>query len=48
MVEEYSVQMRKGWILKLGIEKAFDCGDWDFLEEVLQQKGFNDKGIGWI
>lgn len=45
MVEEYSVQMRKGWILKLGIEKAFDCGDWDFVEEVLQQKVSMTRGL---
>lgn len=47
-MEEYRVKKKKGWFLKLDIEKSFDCVDWDFLDKVLKCKVFNDKWIKWI
>ncbi|KAA0056336.1 reverse transcriptase [Cucumis melo var. makuwa] len=35
MVEEYRAKEKKGWILKLDLEKAFDRVDRDFLEKIM-------------
>ena len=48
VVEEYRAKKKKGWILKLDMEKAFDRVDWQFLEKVLRGKNFNQKWITWI
>lgn len=48
MVEEYSAKKKKGWIIKLGFEKAFDHVDWDFLEKIMRNKQFEHKWIKWI
>lgn len=37
-----------GIILKLEFEKAYDKVSWDFLEEVMLKKGFNERWIQWI
>ncbi|XP_038903533.1 uncharacterized protein LOC120090100 [Benincasa hispida] len=47
-VEDYRVKKKKGWILKLDMEKAFNRVDWDFLEKVLRNKNFSQKLIEWI
>jgi hypothetical protein len=39
---------RKGIILKLDYEKAYDMVDWDFLEEMLSSKDFSQKWIQWV
>lgn len=43
-VEEYKLK-RRGWLLKLDVEKAFNMIDWGFLEIVLQQKGKDVDGL---
>ncbi|TYK06397.1 hypothetical protein E5676_scaffold163G00940 [Cucumis melo var. makuwa] len=47
-VEDYRAKKKKGWILKLDLEKAFDRVDWGFLEKVLHCKKFSQKWISWI
>lgn len=47
-VEFYRKKKLKGWLIKLDVEKAFDCVDWGFLEEVLKLKNFDPRWITWI
>ena len=37
-----------GIIIKLDFKKAYDRVIWNFLEEVLCKKGFNEKWIQWM
>jgi hypothetical protein len=39
---------QKGFVLKLGYEKAYDRVDWQFLEELLQSRGFGPRWITWV
>lgn len=48
VVEEYRAKKKKGWLLKLDLEKAFDMVDWVFLEKVMKQKFFDGRWITWI
>jgi len=38
----------EGVILKIDFEKAYDSISWDFVEEVLIKKGFDEKLRTWI
>jgi hypothetical protein len=39
---------RKGIILKLDYEKAYDRVDWNFLEEMLSSRGFSPRWRQWV
>lgn len=39
---------KKGFILKLGLEKAYDKVSWAFLDEIMKLKGFGARWRGWI
>ena len=42
VLHELRVSKSSGVILKLDFEKAYDRVNWNFLEEVLQKKCFDD------
>jgi len=48
IIHELSSKKLEGVILKLDFEKAYDSISWDFVDEVLQRKGFADKLRQWI
>lgn len=48
MIDYWRCAKKKGVILKLDLEKAFDKLDWHFLLKVLSLKGFNSKWLAWI
>ena len=48
VIHELKRTKRKGIILKIDFEKAYDKVRWDLLEEVLTGKGFPPKWINWI
>lgn len=39
-LEEYRWKQKKGEVVKLDLEKAYDKSDWEFLDFVLERKGF--------
>ena len=43
-VEDYRKRKKKGVIFKVDFEKAYDHVNWDFLDLVLEKKGF---GVRW-
>ena len=45
VLHELRVTKSSGVILKLDFEKAYDKVNWNFLEEVLQRKGFSNIWI---
>lgn len=48
IVHELRCSKRKGVILKLNFEKAYDKIHWNFLEEVMLRKGFSNVGLKWL
>ena len=44
-MDDWFHETRKGVIIKLYLEKAFDTVDWDFLDTILQAKGFGVSGF---
>jgi hypothetical protein len=48
VIHELKRTKKRGLILKIDFEKAYDKVKWDFLEEVMRGKGFSDKWIGWV
>lgn len=47
-VEGYRARKKKGWVLKLDLEKGFNRVDWSYLESSLPMMGFHPKWIEWI
>jgi hypothetical protein len=48
IVHELNRKKLQGVILKIDFEKAYDSVRWDFVEEVMIRKGFDQKLRGWI
>lgn len=48
IIHEVKVSHQRGVFLKLYFQKAYDRLDWDFLRQVLQRRGVDDRMIGWI
>jgi hypothetical protein len=48
LIEEWNQRKKKGVVIKLDIEKAFDRVDWDLLDEILRAKGFGQLWRKWI
>ena len=48
VVEEVRKQKRKGLVFKIDFEKAYDHVEWNFVDDVLERKGFGVKWRGWI
>ena len=47
-VEEWSLKGRKGFLLKLDLEKAYDKVDWSFLDMAMKLKDFGKRWRRWI
>ncbi|KAH9670663.1 er membrane protein complex subunit 10 [Citrus sinensis] len=47
-LEEYRKCKRPGFIFKIDFEKAYDHIDWDFLDFVLEARGFGQKWRSWM
>lgn len=47
-VEEYRMKKKEGIVFKIDFEKAYDPVSWEFLDFVLERKGFGDKWRKWI
>ena len=47
-VDEWSLRGRKGVLLKLDLEKAYDKVDWSFLDMIMKLKGFGKRWRKWI
>lgn len=39
-IEDYKDHNREGVIFKIGFEKVYDPMDWDFMDGVVEKKGF--------
>ena len=48
MVEDVRAIGRKSVVLKIDFEKAYDHVEWEFLDFVLERKGFNSTWRKWI
>ena len=48
VVEEYQKEGRLGVVFKIDFEKAYDFVEWDFLDFVLEKKGFGSTWRKWI
>lgn len=47
-VEEYRRKKKRGCVLKLDLEKAFDRTCWDFLDFIMAKEGFGSRRRKWI
>ena len=48
LVDDWFHETKKGVIIKIDLEKAFDMVDWDFLDAILHAKGFGRVWHKWI
>lgn len=42
-VEDYRHRKKRGLVLKLDLEKAYDYTDWDILGYIMERKGFGSE-----
>lgn len=47
-VREWNAKKKRGFLLKLDYEKAYNVVDWSLLAVVLEKKGFGVKWHRWI
>ncbi|KAM7498116.1 hypothetical protein LguiA_022530 [Lonicera macranthoides] len=47
-VEEYRGKNKEGVVFKIDFEKAYDHVEWDFIDHVLENKGFGARWRKWI
>jgi len=48
IVHELQTKKQRGVIFKIDFEKAYDSVSWDFVEDVLKKKGFEERLRSWI
>lgn len=48
IIHEVHRSKQSGVVLKLDYEKGYDRVSWDFLEEMLESRGFGNKWRGWV
>jgi hypothetical protein len=48
VLHELCSKKKKGIVLKLDFEKAYDKVNWKFLQDVLRKKKFDPQWISWI
>ena len=48
IMHELQTKNLRGVIFKIDFKKAYDSISWDFVEEVMKRKGFEDKLRNWI
>lgn len=41
-------EKKRGTLIKLVLEKAYDYTDWEFLDFIISHKGFGSKWRSWI
>lgn len=47
-MEDQKTRKEKGFLLKLDLEKTYDMVNWEFLNSILELKGFGFKWRKWI
>lgn len=48
VVEYYRSLRREGVVVKIDFEKAYDHVEWEFLDFVMEKKGFGGRWRKWI
>ena len=48
VVKEYRSFQKKGMVFKADFEKAYDYGEWDFLDMVYNKTSLSQSGVGLI
>lgn len=48
VVDWWKRSKKKGIILKLDFEKAYDSVNWEFLYSIMKNFGFGEKWVGWM
>ena len=48
IISELNIQQRKGLILLLDFEKAFDSLEWHYIKKLLQKYNFGENFINWF
>lgn len=48
VVDEKKRSREEGVVFKIDFEKAYDYVDWDFLDHVLERKGFSLRWRSWM